>query len=164
MSVTNQVTGEPSGSDLREHKVTLPLIFALERMDPSARKQVERLMATPEPSDDQIADVVGLVAEIGGLEYARERAQSLAEQAESELDALPAGPARDALRPVSPMCWTAGANGEWTEAAGLLSWRTRRRIYRGRVLYRSHQGSGSGQRRQDRIHRHLEPLNRAGVD
>jgi octaprenyl-diphosphate synthase len=92
------VTGKPSGSDLREHKVTLPLIFALERMDPSARKQVERLMATTEPSDDQIADVVGLVAEIGGLEYARERAQRLAEQAESELDALPAGPARDALR------------------------------------------------------------------
>ena len=92
------VTGKPSGSDLREHKVTLPLIFALERMDPSARKQVERLMATTEPSDDQIADVVGLVAEIGGLEYARERAQRLAELAESELDALPAGPARDALR------------------------------------------------------------------
>jgi octaprenyl-diphosphate synthase len=92
------VTGKPSGSDLREHKVTLPLIFALERMDPSARKQVERLMTTPEPSNDQIADVVGLVAEIGGLEYARERAQSLAEQAELELDALPAGPARDALR------------------------------------------------------------------
>jgi octaprenyl-diphosphate synthase len=92
------VTGKPSGSDLREHKMTLPLIFALERMDPSARKQVERLMTTPEPSDDQIADVVGLVAEIGGLEYARERAQSLAEQAELELDALPAGPARDALR------------------------------------------------------------------
>ncbi|HEY7027421.1 MAG TPA: polyprenyl synthetase family protein [Gemmatimonadales bacterium] len=92
------VTGKPSGSDLREHKVTLPLIFALERMDSGARKQVERLMATPEPSDDQIADVVGLVAEIGGLEYARERAQRLAEQAESELDALPVGPARDALR------------------------------------------------------------------
>ncbi|HSE43813.1 MAG TPA: polyprenyl synthetase family protein, partial [Gemmatimonadales bacterium] len=92
------VTGKPSGSDLREHKVTLPLIFALEGMDPSARKQVERLMATPEPSDDQIANVVALVAEIGGLEYARERAQSLAQQAESELDALPAGPARDALR------------------------------------------------------------------
>ena len=92
------VTGKQSGSDLREHKVTLPLIFALERMDPSARKQVERLMETAEPSDDQIASVVGLVAEIGGLEYARERAQRLAEQAESELDALPAGPARDALR------------------------------------------------------------------
>jgi octaprenyl-diphosphate synthase len=92
------VTGKPSGSDLREHKVTLPLIFALERMDPGGRKQVERLMATAEPSDDQIATVVGLVAEIGGLEYARERAQRLAVQAESELDALPAGPARDALR------------------------------------------------------------------
>ena len=46
----------------------------------------------------EITRVVGLVAEIGGLEYARERAQRLAVQAEAELDALPAGPARDALR------------------------------------------------------------------
>jgi geranylgeranyl pyrophosphate synthase len=38
------------------------------------------------------------VAEAGGLDYARERAVRLAEQADGELDRLPPSPARDALR------------------------------------------------------------------
>jgi octaprenyl-diphosphate synthase len=92
------VTGKPSGSDLREHKMTLPLIFALERMDPRSRQEVGRLMATAEPTDEQIAGVVAAVSDTGGLEYARERAHQLAVQAEAELDVLPSGPARDALR------------------------------------------------------------------
>jgi octaprenyl-diphosphate synthase len=92
------VTGKPSGNDLREHKVTLPLIYALERFDADARREVAGLMETAEPSDQQIAQVIALVAETGGLEYARSRAQLLAEQAERELDALPPSPAREVLR------------------------------------------------------------------
>jgi octaprenyl-diphosphate synthase len=92
------VTGKPSGNDLREHKVTLPLIFALGRLTPDARREVAQLMATAEPSDQQIARVIGFVAEAGGLEYAMQRAHRLAEQAEMELDALPASSARETLR------------------------------------------------------------------
>ncbi len=92
------VTGKPSGNDLREHKVTLPLIFALGRLAPDARREVGALMATPEPTDGQIARVIGFVAEAGGLDYARRRAHRLAEQAERELDALPPSPARETLR------------------------------------------------------------------
>jgi octaprenyl-diphosphate synthase len=92
------VTGKPSGNDLREHKVTLPLIFALRNLAPDGRRVVAVLMASPEPSDQQIAQVISLVAESGGLEYARERAQELAQEAEVELDALPPSPARDTLR------------------------------------------------------------------
>lgn len=91
-------TGKPSGLDLREHKVTLPLIAALPRMPRAARGAVERLMASPEPSDDQIAAVVQAVAEAGGLTYARERALRLAHEAETTLDVLPASPSREALR------------------------------------------------------------------
>ena len=39
------VTGKPSGSDLREHKVTLPLIAALPRMGSADREEVDRLHA-----------------------------------------------------------------------------------------------------------------------
>jgi octaprenyl-diphosphate synthase len=92
------VTGKPSGNDLREHKVTLPLIYALERFSAAARREVTALMATPEPTDAQISAVVGLVSEAGGLEYARQRAQRLAERADRELDALPPSRARDVLR------------------------------------------------------------------
>jgi octaprenyl-diphosphate synthase len=90
--------GKPSGSDLREHKVTLPLIYALPRMQESERRAVAGLLRSAEPADEQIAEVIGAVARAGGLEYARERAQRLGQQADAELDLLPPSPARDALR------------------------------------------------------------------
>jgi len=92
------VTGKPSGLDLREHKVTLPLIAALGEMPPADRRLVAELMAAPEPTDALVAEVVRCVAAAGGLDYARRRALELAQQAEAELDILPPSPARDALR------------------------------------------------------------------
>jgi octaprenyl-diphosphate synthase len=92
------VTGKPTGADLREHKVTLPLIAALPGMTPAERGAVEVLMEAPEPGDHQIADVIAAVDRAGGLAYARGRAQRLAEEAEAELEALAPSPARDALR------------------------------------------------------------------
>jgi octaprenyl-diphosphate synthase len=92
------VTGKPSGLDLREHKVTLPLIAALARMPADGRRVVEELMEAAEPSDDLVADVIRRVEAAGGLETARQRALDLAQQAEAELDVLPPSPARDALQ------------------------------------------------------------------
>jgi octaprenyl-diphosphate synthase len=92
------VTGKPSGNDLREHKVTLPLIHALGQFTPGARREVAALMASAEPKDQEIGRVIQLVAQSGGLEYARERAHCLAAQAERELDALPHSAARETLR------------------------------------------------------------------
>lgn len=92
------VTGKPSGLDLREHKVTLPLIAALGGMTPADRRLVAELMAAPEPADALVTAVVRCVAMAGGLDYARRRALELAQDAEAELDLLPPSPARDALR------------------------------------------------------------------
>ncbi|MBL8988078.1 MAG: polyprenyl synthetase family protein [Gemmatimonadales bacterium] len=92
------VTGKPSGLDLREHKVTLPLIHALPKLSAAQRADVDALMATPEPSAEQVARVVAHVRDTGGLDYAKARAHRLAEDAVRELDRLPAGPDRDLLR------------------------------------------------------------------
>jgi len=92
------VTGKPSGLDLREHKVTLPLIYTLPRMSEAQRARVVLLMDTPEPPDDLIAAVVADVADLGGLAAARARAQLLVAQAEGELAVLPPSPARERLR------------------------------------------------------------------
>lgn len=93
-----RVTGKPSGLDLREHKATLPLIHALPRLGGAQRAMVERLMQAPEPDDAMIAEVIAAVAEVGGLEYARDRAQRLIAEGEAALASLPPSVARDTLR------------------------------------------------------------------
>jgi octaprenyl-diphosphate synthase len=95
---TSAVTGKPSGHDLREHKVTLPLIAALGEMSPAERREVERFFAEPEPTDEGIAVVVELVRQHGGLEYSRRRAESYGERALAALAPVPESEATTALK------------------------------------------------------------------
>ncbi|HET7450718.1 MAG TPA: polyprenyl synthetase family protein [Gaiellaceae bacterium] len=92
-----EMTGKPTGLDLREHKVTLPLIAAMRTITPAARSRVEALFEAAEPTDAAIAEVIGIVSEAGGLEYARRRGDQFAQEAEESLAGLPDTPARTAL-------------------------------------------------------------------
>jgi len=92
-----ETTGKPSGLDLREHKVTLPLIHALREMSPSSRKEVERLFDSETVTDEDIAAVVQIVEENGGFDYARERGDEYAEKAHDALADLPDTVARSSL-------------------------------------------------------------------
>ena len=92
-----ETTGKPSGLDLREHKVTLPLIHALREMSAAERREVERLFASEEMSEDDIASVVRIVAYNGGFEYARAREEEFAERAHDALSGLPDTVARRSL-------------------------------------------------------------------
>ena len=92
-----EMTGKPSGLDLREHKVTLPLIAALREMPAAGRATVEALFETPEPSDREVAEVIAIVTEHGGLDYARKRGEQFAREAEEALAQLPDTAARAAL-------------------------------------------------------------------
>jgi len=94
---TASVTGKPTGLDLREHKVTLPLIAALPKLSPAARASVDALFASEAPSDEQIQEVVGLVTEAGGIDAARRRGEQYALEADAALRGLPDTPARAAL-------------------------------------------------------------------
>jgi octaprenyl-diphosphate synthase len=90
-------TGKPSGLDLREQKVTLPLILALPRLRPSGRAAVEALFASDAPTDEQIDEVIALTEEAGGIDGARQRGEEYAREAQDALDGLPDTPARAAL-------------------------------------------------------------------
>lgn len=95
---TEDVTGKPVGQDLREHKVTLPLIAARKQMTPAEHALLRRFFADPEPSDEGIEQIVDIVRERGGLEYARRRADLFGEQAAERLFDLPDGPPTESLR------------------------------------------------------------------
>ncbi len=95
---TEAVTGKPSGQDLREHKMTLPLIAAMQSMGTTARREVETFFADPEPNDAGIQHIIALVREHGGIEYALERARHFGERAARAVGSLPAGRSAEALR------------------------------------------------------------------
>jgi octaprenyl-diphosphate synthase len=91
------VTGKPSGLDLREHKVTLPLIAALPALSAAGRRCVDVLFATEDPTDAQIQEVISAVTEAGGIDLARRRGERYALEADAALRGLPDSPARAAL-------------------------------------------------------------------
>lgn len=95
---TEAVIGKPTGQDIREHKVTLPLIAAMREMTPSARAEVGRFFAEPVPSEEGIAAITGLVREYGGLEYARNRADDFGARAAEALLDLPECEATESLQ------------------------------------------------------------------
>ena len=90
-------TGKPTGLDLREHKVTLPLIAAMREMTPIEKREVEALFTTTEPGEEAIARVVEIVTDKGGLEYARRKGDQFASEAEEALAGLPESSARAGL-------------------------------------------------------------------
>jgi octaprenyl-diphosphate synthase len=90
--------GKPAGLDLREHKVTLPLLYVLPRLNPAERAEVEDFFENPEPGDEEIAAIVRLVRDHGGLDHAKSQALAFAQRARAALEGLPAGRPLQALQ------------------------------------------------------------------
>jgi len=95
---TQDVTGKPTGHDLRERKVTLPLIGALKSVSPAELEVIRSFFTLVEPTDADIAHIVQIVEERGGLDYARDRAEGYSEAATAALGGFAQCSAVDALR------------------------------------------------------------------
>ena len=80
------------------HRYLEKLVSALKKASPAAEKKVHRLFTLVEPPDEEIFQIVDLVRELGGVEYARKKAVEFAERAQGALEGLPQGPALASLR------------------------------------------------------------------
>jgi octaprenyl-diphosphate synthase len=89
-------TGKDPLADLREGKLTYPLVVALER-DPGLHPRLVGLLAEPAPRRDELATIAAAVRATGALAATRALAEDHVERALAVLDELPAGPPRDAL-------------------------------------------------------------------
>jgi octaprenyl-diphosphate synthase len=88
--------GKPIGSDLREGKVTLPVIYALERGG-EARTIVEAIVRDRDVTRERWAELKQLMADAQAVPRAVRQAQHYAEIAQQQLSTFPPSPERDAL-------------------------------------------------------------------
>ncbi len=83
--------------DLREGKVTLPLLHALRGADAADRERARRALARKDPGRREVAFLAALVARHGGIPYTAARARSFIRQGKRFLEGIQSTPARDAL-------------------------------------------------------------------
>ena len=88
--------GKPVGGDLREGKVTLPII-RLMADEPETRPLVQRIVTERAVTREQWTELTSLLRRAGALDYARSKADAFAAVARQQLRAFPDGPEREAL-------------------------------------------------------------------
>jgi len=89
--------GKPVVSDLREGKMTLPLIYLLEAGDSEHRSKVQTVLQDRDFSRVRSEEIVGLVQQRGTLQRTRDLARHYGEKAKRDLRVFPDGLARRAL-------------------------------------------------------------------
>ncbi len=89
--------GKPIGNDLRERKITLPLIHALREGTASERRKVLRIVRQKKKSGEDIRFISQFVERMGGISYARKAMLSLADEARDVALTFPPSEARNSL-------------------------------------------------------------------
>jgi octaprenyl-diphosphate synthase len=98
---TQEELGKRPFQDLREGKVTLPLLHALREADSPDRERAMAVLAKKERGIRDVAFLAGMVARHGGVHYTASRAKDFVRGGKKLLRGLPASAARDALLALS---------------------------------------------------------------
>jgi len=64
------IIGKPTGNDIKEKKITLPLLYVLNNAEKSERKRILRLIKRKNKNSAVVKELIQMVIEKGGLEYA----------------------------------------------------------------------------------------------
>ena len=98
---SKEVFGKPVGKDLREGKITLPLIYTLPKLDRPERKRLEDLFVNHQATDEDYEYLIGLVRSSGAVDEIRNEAQSYVDKAGTCLSLFPESPAKRDLLELS---------------------------------------------------------------
>ncbi|MEI7960099.1 MAG: polyprenyl synthetase family protein [Chitinophagaceae bacterium] len=89
--------GKPTGNDIKEKKLTLPLIHILQKVAPRLKKEIIHIVKNNNNDKTKVKFVIDHVVEYGGIEYATQKMIEYRDQALQILYSFPLSPTRDAL-------------------------------------------------------------------
>lgn len=92
-----QAIGKPRGIDIKEKKMTLPLIYLLQNVDYFEKRKIINLVKRHSQNPEKVNEVITRVNSSGGISYAREKMIEYRDKAISILHEFPENPSRIAL-------------------------------------------------------------------
>jgi octaprenyl-diphosphate synthase len=89
--------GKPVGKDLREGKVTLPLIYAISKLESKEVDRLEALFKSEKVSDEDYTRLIAMVRQLGVIQKVKDEAAEYTQKAVGLLDPFPPSPAKEEL-------------------------------------------------------------------
>lgn len=90
--------GKPVGMDLKEQKITLPLLGALHNASDETERMVRHMVCDINDHPENVGRIISFVKEYNGMEYAADKLHSLCNEAAEALSVLPDSSAKDYLK------------------------------------------------------------------
>ncbi len=89
--------GKPTGNDIKEKKITLPLLYVLKNSDARERRRILKLIKRKNKNSAVVKELIELVIEKGGIEYATKKMNEFRDKAIEGLNEFPKSPARESV-------------------------------------------------------------------
>ena len=89
--------GKPTGNDIKEKKLTLPLIYTLNNIDAAKKRKLIYIIKNENKRTEKVNEVIQAVIDAGGIEYARDKMNIYRDQALEILGSFDQNETRDTL-------------------------------------------------------------------
>ena len=90
-------TGKPTGLDIKEKKMTLPIIHLLNKSDKSQKRKIINIVKNHNEDKEKVSEIIEMVRSSGGIAYAKEKMLEYREKAIDILNSFPSSVAKDSL-------------------------------------------------------------------
>jgi octaprenyl-diphosphate synthase len=94
---SSENVGKPTGNDIKEKKLTLPLIYTLNKIDRETRRKIIYIIKNENTNREKVNYVIEKVVECGGIKYATEKMYAFRQQALDILHEFPENQYRKGL-------------------------------------------------------------------
>lgn len=90
--------GKPTGIDIKEKKMTLPLIYTLQNVDKETKRKIIYIVKNNNTDKKKVNEVIDIVKQSGGIEYSVQKMKDYQNKALNMLDKFPPSEAKDAMK------------------------------------------------------------------